>query len=71
MSRGTKAECGVEGVDGERLEILKQALDHLQSSLDLLDRACAPPHIGAQLDLALHQLASLLAEACQRLGPFQ
>lgn len=39
---------------------LLEALDRLQSALDLLDGASAPAHIGAQVDLAIHQLASVL-----------
>ena len=41
--------------------LLWDALSHLQSGLDLLDRASAPAHIGAQIDLAIHELKSILA----------
>jgi hypothetical protein len=36
------------------------AATQLQSALELLDRHDAPPHIAAQVDLALHQLQQLL-----------
>ena len=41
--------------------MLHSALSHLQSALDLLDRASAPAHIGAQVDHALHQLGTYLS----------
>jgi hypothetical protein len=37
-------------------EMLREAADHLQSALGLLDCAEAPAHIGAHVDLAIHQL---------------
>ena len=40
-----------------RQQMLRDALDHLQSALNLLDLASAPPHIGAHVDLAAHELA--------------
>ena len=46
----------------DRQEILQQALNHLRSALDFLDRGSAPAEIGARVDLACHQLASYLAE---------
>ena len=39
---------------------LKDALHHLQSALDLLDRAGAPGQIGAHVDLAIHQLSGAM-----------
>lgn len=42
--------------------MLNDALKHLQSGLDLLDEACAPGHIGAHVDLALHQLAAVIGK---------
>lgn len=36
--------------------MLDQALNSMQSALDLLDEAQAPPHIGAHLDLAICEL---------------
>ena len=43
--------------------MLTDALNLSQSALDLLDEAAAPAQIGAHVDLALHQLGSLLEEA--------
>lgn len=40
---------------------MHDALKHLQSALDLLDRAAAPGHIGAQVDHAVHQLEAALS----------
>lgn len=37
------------------------ALTHLQSALDALDEADAPPQIGAHVDLAMHQLREAIA----------
>ena len=45
-----------EQVEGERQRILSQVLHQLASALDQLDEADAPAHIGAHLDLAIHQL---------------
>lgn len=44
-----------------REQMLHDAANHLRSALDLLDRAAAPGHIGAQLDHLLHQLGSVLS----------
>ncbi|MGE5563234.1 MAG: hypothetical protein ACM3ZV_07975 [Bacillota bacterium] len=52
---------GKDSADRQRL--LHDALDHLQTALDLLDRAAAPPHIGAHVDLAAHQLADALLDS--------
>ena len=46
----------------DREELLNDALKHLQAGLDLLDEACAPGHIGAHVDLALHQLAAVIGK---------
>lgn len=51
--------------DSGREQMLQEGLSLLKSALDLLDRAAAPAHIGAHVDLALHQLASLLSGAPQ------
>lgn len=53
----------VTRVDGEPQQILQQALDQLQSALDLLDSGSAPPHIAAHVDLALNQLEAYLEKA--------
>jgi hypothetical protein len=44
----------------DRERCLGLAGTRLRSALELLDRAEAPPHIAAQIDLALHQLEQLL-----------
>jgi hypothetical protein len=40
---------------------LETALSLLRGAIDLLDEANAPGHIAAQVDLAAHQLESLVA----------
>ena len=45
----------------KKAEILNRALQHFQSGLDLLDDAQAPGHIGANIDLAFHQLERIIA----------
>jgi hypothetical protein len=51
-------------------QMLRDALDHLQSGLDLLDRAGAPGQIGAHVDLAINQLGNALAsDLADRLEP--
>jgi hypothetical protein len=42
--------------DIEEQQLLGEALQHLQSALNLLDRSNAAAHIGAHVDLAVHQL---------------
>lgn len=37
-------------------DLLRDAGNHLRSALELLDCAAAPAHIGAHVDLAIHQL---------------
>ena len=44
----------------EREHWLELAADKLRSALELLDRGEAPPHIAAQVDLALYQLERVL-----------
>lgn len=41
---------------------LRDALDHLRAALELLDRAGAPPQIGAHVDLARHQVERALGD---------
>lgn len=48
------AELTNDGADREQM--LRDALNHLQAALGLLDLASAPPHIGAHVDLAAHEL---------------
>jgi len=43
--------------------ILLEAFNHLQSALELLDRAGAPGHIAANVDLSVNQLLGELAPA--------
>lgn len=44
-------------------EMLAEAAAHLQSALDILDRAGAPAQIGAHVDLAAHELHDELRRA--------
>lgn len=46
--------------DLRKQEMLEGALKHFQAGLDLLDEACAPGHIGAHVDLALHELEAAI-----------
>lgn len=46
---------------GRQRTMLGDALEELQSALEALDRAAAPPQIGAHVDLAIHQLQAALA----------
>lgn len=43
-------------ISPERQQLLLQAIHELESALALLDRAAAPAHVGAHVDLAIHQL---------------
>ena len=45
----------------EKAEMLKDALRHFQCGLDLLDDVSAPGQIGAHVDLAIHQLESVIS----------
>lgn len=42
-------------------DVLREALTFMESALELLDRACAPAHIGAYLDLAICELQTVVA----------
>lgn len=44
-----------------RAGMLNDALRHLRSGLELLDEASAPGQIGANVDLAIHQLTRAIA----------
>lgn len=49
------------GQDSSREQLYLDALQQIHSSIHLLDRADAPGHIAAHLDLAMHQLQDLIA----------
>jgi len=44
-------------------EKLAEALEQLRSALQLLDDSDAPAHIGAHVDLAIHEVYSTLARS--------
>jgi hypothetical protein len=44
----------------ERLGLYLKAMEHFQAAIDLLDRANAPGHIAAHLDLAMHKLQDVI-----------
>ena len=46
--------------EAEDIDALWEAQALIASAIALLDKAGAPPHIAAHLDLAHHQLASLI-----------
>ncbi len=50
--------------DPGREKLYLDALQLIQSSIRLLDRANAPGHIAAHLDLALHQLEDAIEQEC-------
>ena len=60
--RTTKVGGKMKSETNGQQALLADALGLLQSALDLLDEAAAPAQIGAHVDLALHQLGSLLEE---------
>jgi hypothetical protein len=43
-----------------RAQLYTDALQRLESAVDILDRANAPGHIAAHIDLAMHQLKSVI-----------
>ncbi len=47
-------------VDGGRGERVARALVLLEEALELLDRASAPPEVGASLQATINQVQSLL-----------
>jgi len=51
-----------------RGEALVDALAHLQSALELLDRANAPGQIGAHVDLAICQLQDEIGSGSETSG---
>lgn len=52
------------------IELLVEAAEHLRSAIELLDRASAPGHIAANVDLARNQLEDLIpAHAIARAAP--
>jgi len=50
----------------EHGQLLVQALEHLKAAVALLDRAQAPAHIAAHVDLATHQLRDNIG--CEKLA---
>jgi hypothetical protein len=38
-----------------------EALAHLQQAILILDRSEAPPHVGAEIDLAINRLRDVIA----------
>ena len=53
MSRPGPVETGGRV---SRVQQWTTALSHLQTALRILDESEAPPHIGAELDLAINRL---------------
>lgn len=51
----------------EQHHLMLEALSHLESALELLDRASAPGQIGAHVDLAIHDLSAAV-DAVPRSG---
>ena len=49
-----------DDTDSGQQRKLSEALQHLQSAIELLDLAEAPAHIAAHADLAVHQLLSVI-----------
>jgi hypothetical protein len=43
-----------------RSQLYSEALHQLQTAIDMLDRANAPGHIAAHVDLAMHQLQEVI-----------
>lgn len=41
-------------------DMLRQALNHMQAALELLDRSGVSAHIGAHLDLAICELRGMI-----------
>lgn len=48
-----------------RDKLCLEALERIKSAIELLDRANAPGHIAAHLDLAWHQLQELMESRVQ------
>lgn len=55
-----------DDTDSSRQRKLSEALRQLQSAIELLDLANAPAHIAAHVDLAVHQLLSVIN--CEEAG---
>ena len=49
--------------DTDGRPMLVEALGHIGSTIELLDRSGAPGHIAANLDLAMNQLSKELSSA--------
>ena len=54
----------MENESTDRQQMLRDALGLLKMALHLLDRAAAPPEIGARIDHGIHQLTSVLGTPC-------
>ena len=55
--------------DAYKERMLGKALAQLRSAIELLDRASAPGHIAAHIDLAVHQLECALSVDSPPDGP--
>lgn len=53
----------------EQHNLMLEALSHLESALELLDRSAAPGQIGAHVDLAIHDLSAVV-DAVPRTASF-
>lgn len=47
-------------VNVNQAHLLREALKNFRLGIELLDNACAPAHIAAHVDLAVHQLQDLI-----------
>lgn len=68
VGEGPGLNVGVH-MKSESASLLRDASDHLRLALKLLDQAAAPAQIGANVDLALHQLGSALGEVFEDSPP--
>lgn len=59
MSSST--DSASSGGEQSRVDLWTEALGHLQDAIRILDRTDAPPHIGAEIDLAINRLREVIA----------
>ena len=63
--RGFCSGDQVDNSDTDQREGLTSALNYLRLALQRLDEGSAPAHIGAHVDLAIHQLEDALSGELQ------
>jgi len=55
------ADITASGGEQSRVQQWTEALTHRQHAIRILDQSDAPPHVGAEIDLAINRLRDVIS----------